>query len=586
MAEFPRFIGKLHMQQETVAFALAGSGGAGVMTIGAMLLEAAARAGYYGLFSRLSGPQVRGGEAAALVRLGTREIGAPPDRYDLLLAIDWGHVERFVQEIPLSTNSLIIGDPKMGEVPAAIAASGARTLQVPLAAEAQKIPGGRPNMIALGIVAGFTGLPQNAIEDIVKGRIGGKGEAAIDASVAGLKRGYEMAASLDVDVRLPAVAAAPGRWLLTGNQAVGVGVLRGGVRFVAGYPITPATELVEWMAPVLPRLGGQLVQAEDELSAVNIALGGAYGGVPSMTATSGPGLSLMVEALGLATAAELPLVVVDVMRGGPSTGIPTKSEQSDLNLAIYGAHGDAPRVVVAPLSIADAVPTAQWSVEIAEALQTPAILLSDQAMGQSRAVIDAPAPDTTTATRIAPEEIQPRAYKRYALTDSGVSPMTRPGQPNGQWIAEGLTHNEAGTPSSAAQDHHAQLAKRLRKLQQYDFGARWAQIEGEGELAVITWGSTAGAVREALARLRPRGTQIKHIALRLIAPLQTERLTQALTGVQRALVIELNQTAQLHRYLLGHAPELAPRLSGHARPGPLPFRPAEIEQRIDSWSAA
>jgi 2-oxoglutarate ferredoxin oxidoreductase subunit alpha len=305
-----------------------------------------------------------------------------------------------------------------------------------------------------------------------------------------------------------------------------------------------------------------------------------------MTATSGPGLSLMVEALGLATAAELPLVVVDVMRGGPSTGIPTKSEQSDLNLAIYGAHGDAPRVVVAPLSIADAVPTAQWSVEIAEALQTPAILLSDQAMGQSRAVIDAPAPDATTAIRIAPEEIQPRAYKRYALTDSGVSPMTRPGQPNGQWIAEGLTHNEAGTPSSAAQDHHAQLAKRLRKLQQYDFGARWAQIEGEGELAVITWGSTAGAVREALARLRLRGTQIKHIALRLIAPLQTERLTQALAGVQGALVIELNQTAQLHRYLLGHAPELAPRLSGHARPGPLPFRPAEIEQRIASWSAA
>jgi 2-oxoglutarate ferredoxin oxidoreductase subunit alpha len=340
------------------------------------------------------------------------------------------------------------------------------------------------------------------------------------------------------------------------------------------------------MAPVLPRLGGQLVQAEDELSAINMALGGAYGGVPSMTATSGPGLSLMVETLGLATAAELPVVVVDVMRGGPSTGIPTKSEQSDLNLAIYGAHGDAPRVVLAPLSIADAIPTAQWSVEIAEALQTPAILLSDQAIGQSRAVIDAPASDATTAARIAAEEIQPRAYKRYALTDSGVSPRTRPGQPNGQWIAEGLTHNEAGTPSSSAQDHHAQLAKRLRKLQQYDFGARWAQIEGEGELAVITWGSTAGAVREALARLRLRGTQIKHIALRLIAPLQTERLMQALAGVQRALVIELNQTAQLHRYLLGHAPQLAPRLSGHARPGPLPFRPAEIEQRIASWSAA
>jgi 2-oxoglutarate ferredoxin oxidoreductase subunit alpha len=357
------------------------------------------------------------------------------------------------------------------------------------------------------------------------------------------------------------------------------------VRFVAGYPITPATELVEWLAPVLPRLGGQLVQAEDELSAVNIALGSAYGGVPSMTATSGPGLSLMVEALGLATAAELPLVVVDVMRGGPSTGIPTKSEQSDLDLAICGAHGDAPRVVLAPLSIADAVATAQWSVEIAEALQTPAILLSDQAMGQSRAVIDAPAPQPTRPTRVVPDEIQPGSYKRYALTDSGVSPMARPGQPNGQWIAEGLTHNEAGTPSSAAGDHHAQLAKRLRKLQQHDFGTRWAQIEGEGELAVITWGSTTGAVQEALARLRLRGARVRHIALRLIAPLQSAKLARALAGVRRALIIELNQTAQLHRYLLGHAPELAPVLGRHARPGPLPFRPAEVEQCIESWSA-
>jgi 2-oxoglutarate ferredoxin oxidoreductase subunit alpha len=328
------------------------------------------------------------------------------------------------------------------------------------------------------------------------------------------------------------------------------------------------------------------VQAEDELSAINMALGAVYGGVPSMTVTSGPGLSLMIEALGLATAAELPVVVVDVMRAGPSTGIPTKSEQSDLNLAIHGAHGDAPRVVLAPLSIADAVPTAQWSVEIAEALQTPTILLSDQAMGQARAVIDAPPAAAGTAARLAAENIEAGSYRRYALTASGVSAMARPGQPNGQWIAEGLTHNEAGTPSSAAKDHHAQLAKRLRKLEQHEFGARWAQIEGEGQLAVITWGSTTAAVSEALARLRLRGTQIKHVALRLIAPLQAERLTEALTGVKRALVVELNQTAQLYRYLLGHAPGLTTKLTSHARPGPLPFRPEEIERHVLTWSAA
>ena len=304
-----------------------------------------------------------------------------------------------------------------------------------------------------------------------------------------------------------------------------------------------------------------------------------------MTVTSGPGLSLMVESLGLATAAELPLVVVDVMRGGPSTGIPTKSEQSDLNLAIYGAHGDAPRIVLAPVSIADGLATAQWAVELAETLQTPAILLSDQAMGQARTVVDAPAPGGEPLARLTPQEIPAATYKRYALIDDGVSPMAKPGQAYGQWIAEGLTHSEAGTPSSAAKDHHAQLAKRLRKLESHDFGDRWAQIEGEGEVAVITWGSTTGAVREALDRVRAAGMQVQHIALRLIAPLQADKLRQVLTGVKQALVIELNQTAQLHRYLLGHAPALAGTLESYARPGPLPFRPEEIRQHVTQWSA-
>jgi 2-oxoglutarate ferredoxin oxidoreductase subunit alpha len=569
----------------SIAFALAGSGGAGVMTIGAMLLEAAARAGYYGLFSRLSGPQVRGGEAAALVRLSTAAVESPPDRYDLLLAIDWSNVERFAVEIPLATQSVIVGDPKMGAAPAAIAAAGARQVAVPLAEEAAKIPGGRANMIALGIVAGIVGLPQASVEEVVAKKIGGKGDAAIQASLAGVRRGYALAPTVGMDVTLGPPSARGARWLISGNEAVAAGALRGGVRFVAAYPITPATEMLEWMAPVLPRIGGQLVQAEDELSAVNLLLGASYGGVPSMTATSGPGLSLMVESLGLAAAAEIPTLVVDVMRGGPSTGIPTKTEQSDLNLALYGAHGDAPRVVLAPTSIADGLPTAQWAVEIGEQLQVPVILLSDQATGQTRGVIDAPAQAQTSAARLAPDEIPEPGYKRYAVTADGVSPMARPGQPNGQWIAEGLTHNEAGTPSSAAKDHHAQMEKRLRKLAVHDFGSRWADIEGEGEVAVISWGSTTGAVREALADLRASGQRVRHVALRLIAPLQAEKLAQALAGAKRVLVVELNQSGQLYRYLRGHA-DLPARIEQWARPGPLPFRPGEIARHVAQWSIA
>ncbi len=174
------------------------------------------------------------------------------------------------------------------------------------------------------------------------------------------------------------------------------------MRFVAAYPITPATELLEWMSPALAEVGGTLVQAEDELASINMAIGGSYGGVPSLTATSGPGLALMVESLGLAVASETPVVVVDVMRVGPSTGIPTKSEQGDLNIALYGLHGDAPHLVLAPNSVADCLRTTEWAVRLAEALQAPAIVLSDQFLGQTRAVIDQPSDTPGDCTRPAP----------------------------------------------------------------------------------------------------------------------------------------------------------------------------------------
>ena len=161
-----------------------------------------------------------------------------------------------------------------------------------------------------------------------------------------------------------------------------MGALRGGVRFAAAYPITPASEILEWLAPSFAKVGGVLLQAEDELAAINMIIGASFGGTPALTATSGPGLALMIEALGLATAAEIPVVVVDVMRAGPSTGIPTKSEQADLNIAVYGLHGDAPHLVLAPQSIADCLFTTQWAVYLAEALQAPAVVLSDQFIGR------------------------------------------------------------------------------------------------------------------------------------------------------------------------------------------------------------
>ena len=371
-------------------------------------------------------------------------------------------------------------------------------------------------------------------------------------------------------------------WNISGNEAAGLGAVRGGVRFVAAYPITPATELLEWLAATLPKLGGALVQAEDELASINQIIGASFGGTPAMTATSGPGLALMTEAIGLAVCAEVPVVIVDVMRCGPSTGIATKSEQSDLNIALHGLHGDAPHLVLAPVSVTDCVLTTQWAVHLAESLQTAAIVLSDQSLGQTRAIVNRPADVAFIGKRQVPEKFE-ESYFRYAVGDSGVSPMSIPGQAGGQYTADGLEHNQAGAPSSLPEDHYAQLEKRQNKINGFDFGQHWAVLEGQGETAVITWGSSTGPVREALSRLKGQGVDICLIALRLLAPERPEDMAAALKGIKRLLVVEQSHSRQFHRYLRA-AYDLPAEVRVFNRPGPLPFRPGEVIGQLEDWT--
>lgn len=549
------------------------------MTAGQILLDAAAQAGWYGLMTRSFGPQIRGGEAAAILRLAPHPVECQDDRLDLFLAFDWGNIERFAAELPLNADSVVIADPAQGDVPDLIAEAGAASFMVDLRDLARAVPGGRTNMVGLGLVAELIGLSEEALERTLGKVLGRKGEAALQSARAGLQAGREHAAGLDIDLRLaPAAASAGERWALSGNEAAGMGALRGGVRFSAAYPITPSTDIVEWLAPTLPGLGGTLIQAEDELAAINMCLGASFGGTPALTATSGPGLALMTEALGLAVASETPVVVIDVMRGGPSTGIPTKSEQADLNMALYGLHGDAPHLVIAPNGIANCLTTTQWAVHLAEALQTPAIVLSDQAMGQARAVIDRPARVAWRARRSIAETPDPD-YRRYAITRDGVSPMALPGTPCGEHTADGLEHAERGTPSTQASDHQAQLDKRLRKLNDYDYGAYWADIEGDGELAVITWGSSTGPVREALHRAEAEGIRARLISLRLLAPARPQALAEALQGVEQILIVEQSHDGQFHRYLRAHH-DLPGTIRGFHHPGPLPIRPGEILRQL------
>jgi len=562
----------------SLSVAIVGSGGSGVMTAGSLLLDAAGTVGWYGTMTRSSGPQIRGGEAAAMLRLSTEPVASPSSRFDILLGIDWLNAERFAAEIPLDRGSLLIGDAG-ATPPAVFTGSGARTLDLPLSELARGIEGGRANMVALGIIGALIGMPMDSLRSVLERYLGKKGASAVAASLAGVDAGAVNAAgeagafSLDTPED-----ASRELWNISGNEAAGLGALRGGVRFVAAYPITPATEVLEWLAPSLEKIGGVLVQAEDELASVNQLIGASFGGTPSLTATSGPGLALMTESIGLAVASETPIVVIDVMRGGPSTGIPTKSEQSDLNIAIYGLHGDAPHLVLAPVSVADCLFTTQWSVHLAETLQTAAIVLTDQSLGQTRAVIDRPA-DVAFVSGRSIQTQTVTGYQRYAVGGNGISPMALPGTPGCQHTADGLEHSPSGTPSSRAEDHLQQLDKRRDKLAGHDYGDHWAVVEGEGELAVITWGSSLAPVREALAALDREGIQARVVAPRLLLPVQPERMRQALDGVTRALVVEQSHGAQFFHYLQAFYPQPF-ELQSMAQPGPLPIRPQDVVERI------
>jgi len=566
----------------SVSVAIMGSGGAGALTTGSFLLEAASTAGWYGLFSRTLGPQIRGGEAAALLRLAVDPVEGAPELYDLIIGIDWLNAQRFGAEIQTGPHSLVISDSGGEEPPPNLTQSGARIVAVPMKDMAKAIPHGRPNMIALGIACRLLGLAPEQVLPLVGRQLADKGAAAVEASRAAIQAGYGAVADLEFDTRLAAPnPSSVSRWLISGNEATALGAMRGGVRFAAAYPITPATEILEWLAPSLAKAGGVLLQAEDELAAINMIIGSSFGGTPALTATSGPGLSLMIEALGLATAAEIPVVVVDVMRGGPSTGIPTKSEQADLNIAVYGLHGDAPHLVVAPQSVGDCLFTTQWATYLAETLQSPAIVLSDQFMGQSRAAIPRPADVAFIGARTVAGDIA-GAYKRYAMAANGVSPMAIPGMRGGQYTADGLTHSERGTPTSGATDHLTQLDKRRDKLNGFSFGEHWATVEGNGALAILVWGSLTGAAREAAGRAAADGIEVRLVAPRLLSPVQPEQFAAALDGVERILVVEQTHGAQFHHYLRAHYDLPAP-VRVLNRPGPLPITASEIQRAITEW---
>ena len=569
------------MNKRTMGVSISGSGGSGAVTVGVVLLKSMAYAGFYGYLSRFSGPQIRGGESSVLLSFSDAPIETSPDICDIHYALDWNGFERFSDEIPLGKESCIIYDSTKHILPTMLEALGADIVEVNVHEAVRKLKGSRPNAFAIGIIASKMGLSLEAVTEALHQILDKKGVETFTQTLDAVKVGY----TLLKEENDPLSSWKPSlqkRWNISGNEACGLGALRGGIKLAAAYPITPASDIVEYLASRLEKTGGTVLIAEDELAAMNMIIGGSFGGKASMTATSGAGFSLMVEAMGLAIASEIPVVVVNVMRGGPSTGIPTKSEQTDLNQALFAMHGEAPHVVVAPLHIADNVLTTQWAVGVAEALQTLVVVLSDQRLGQSRAIIDAVPDKSYKLKRKLWIDTDPsQVYQRYAITDDSVSEMSIPGMPRGQYAADGLEHTVLGKPSSMASDHHQQLKKREEKISHFDYGDDWAEIVKSSQMSstiVLTWGSTFTNVKQAVLELDAQDVFVDIVALRLLMPLRVDAIAN-LCKNKKVIVIEQSYSGQFYHYCLGEgAIDTSALLL--AEPGPLVLKSTEIKAFI------
>jgi 2-oxoglutarate/2-oxoacid ferredoxin oxidoreductase subunit alpha len=524
-------------------FSIVGSGGDGAVVAGDLAAMACAADGLHVIKTEAYGPQIRGGESSSTVRVSTLPIAAQGEAIDALAVFRFADFARFRSEMTLSENCVVLHEPDDAPPPE-IAASLCRPMPFAQMARDAGAPNAK-NIVALGVLAAMLGLPADKIRGALRRRFAKKGVVVIDANL----RAFE--AGLHANGEPPALAPLQGtpRLLMSGNEATAFAALHAGCSFFAGYPITPSSEILHLLSEWLPRIGGTCLQTEDELAAIGAVVGASFSGAKAMTATSGPGLSLMSEMLGLSSIAEIPTVTIDVQRGGPSTGIPTKSEQSDLFHAVYGGHGDMPRVVLAPCDVEDAFHTTVDAFNIAEEYQLPVIVLSDQDIGQRRETIDeASLVHDVVARRIADD---PCMYLRYTVTEDGVSPMTVPGMPGGMYQTNGLEHDETGRPSAMFVTHERMNAKRYRKLEavarKYPLFERFGVQDPE--LGILCWGSSAGPVREAVKRMNAQGASVAAFVPRILAPLPLEALNAFLYTCARALIVETSFAGQFHRYL-------------------------------------
>lgn len=571
---------------------MAGSGGDGVVSAGESLLSAASSTGYHAMMTKSFGSQIRGGESSCRVRVSTRPLLNPGGALDVAVALNWEDFMRFGAELPLVANTVLIYEEKAGAPPEALKEHGAlptECIAVPVTELAKQAAGTdkAKTTVVLGLLSGWFGMPAEAISRGLKKKFGSKGAGLLEANEKALAAGIEWAKAHPARGQRPLEplhGKAGAKLLCDGNDMCAAGALFSGVEFFGGYPITPSTEVMQILSKEIWKYGGVVLQAEDEIAGIGSALGASFAGKKSMTATSGPGMALKTEIMGLASISELPLVILNVQRGGPSTGIPTKPEQSDLYQAAFSAHGDVLRPVLAPTSVADTFGVTVEAFNIAEHYQTPVVILSDQEIAQRKEAIDPI--DTSRFTiegRARPTADELVDYTRFKLTPSNISPVSHPGMRGGNYLGAGIEHNEKGDPTASGELHRKMNEKRFNKLDPLKARSDLFEVHGnpKARIGLVSWGSSAGHAREALDLALAKGLDAKLLVPKLVYPVAEQVYRDFFASVQTGLVVELSHQGQLYRIIRMFV-DVPPGVESFCRSGANPFTPAEIFHRLSA----
>lgn len=573
------------------------SAAGGIVTTGEVFARIAAFAGLEVYTTRTIPAEIKGGHVMFQVRAADHPVYSQGDELDLLVAYDQESYDLYLNLLKKPDGILVYNGNDLQAPEGILHAYG-----LPLNDLARTIDFMRGrNIILIGALVKLFDLPYDLAVQVVSKQLGRKKEM-LGQNLRALETGYkyvEENISRTALFHLPAVkkSSSDERLVLSGNQALSMGALAANCRFYAGYPITPASDIMEFLAAEFPKCGGTMVQAEDEIAAIGMALGAGFAGQRSMTATSGPGLALMIEMLGHAAMTETPVVIVDVQRGGPSTGLPTKVSQGDLRMAAFAGNDDAPRFVVAPISVQDCFYQITHAFNLAEKYQSPVLFLSDQDMSvrvQTIAPFDLSRVSIEPRLVWNPEEGREASgqgdkgkYERYADTPTGVSPMSLPGMKGGQYTAEGLEHLASGAPDFVPDQHERMTRKRFRKLESaLDDIEAWHMFEEWGDpdaaLGIVGWGSTSGPVREAMARAQANGIQVAAFYPKALWPLPARSLRAFLQKRAKIIVPEMNYTGQFAGMLRARMQEYGVEIPVVKlnKYGGVPFTMREVYEKI------